>query len=149
MTDKENISPKAQEAENAPVSPEEASPQTKKSGPEKWSTGQTLQSILNGTFLTREQVLRSIPYLFFLAFLGLIYIANTYQAERTISSIDACKKELKELRYEHITVKSELMYLSKQSEISRRLEGSGLKPVVTPPVKITLPAKEQTPQYKD
>ncbi|HRY33737.1 MAG TPA: FtsL-like putative cell division protein [Bacteroidales bacterium] len=101
-----------------------------------WSLGRILQSILDGTFLTRENFIRSIPYLFFLAFLAIIYIANTYYAEKTVKSIDRAKKELKELRYEHVTVKSELMYLSKQSEVGRRLAGTGMKPSTVPPVKL-------------
>ncbi len=101
-----------------------------------WSLGRILQSILDGTFLTRENFIRSIPFLFFLAFLAIIYIANTYYAEKTVKSIDRAKKELKELRYEHITVKSELMYLSKQSEVARRLAETGMKPSTVPPVKI-------------
>lgn len=101
-----------------------------------WSLGNIFQTVLAGTFLTRENFIRSIPFLFFLAFLGLLYIANTYYAEKTVRAIDRTKRDLKELRYEHITAKSELMYLSKQSEVIRRLEGTGLKPSVSPPVKV-------------
>lgn len=122
---------KTSQAETAEGKGQEA-----KAGKRDWSLGKIFQSIMAGTFLTRENVIRSIPYLFFLAFLGLVYIANTYYAEKTVRAIDHTKRELKELRYEHITVKSELMYLSKQSEVSRRLDGSGLKPSVTPPFKI-------------
>jgi hypothetical protein len=108
-----------------------------------WSLGNIFQTVLAGTFLTRENFIRSIPFLFFLAFLGLLYIANTYYAEKTVRAIDRTKRDLKELRYEHITAKSELMYLSKQSEVVRRLEGTGLKPSVAPPVKVIKePAKK-------
>lgn len=118
---------------------------SREDGRKTWSFGRMLQSVFDGTFLTRENVIRSIPYLFFLAFIGLVYIANTYYAEKTVRAIDHTKRELKELRYEHISVKSDLMYLSKQSEVSRRLESTGLKPTTSPPAKIISP-RESTDQ---
>ncbi|MHC1705957.1 MAG: FtsL-like putative cell division protein [Bacteroidales bacterium] len=138
--DQENINQSSSMADPAskpdlpPVSPVEGS--ENKDQKRDWSLGRIFQSIMAGTFLTRENVIRSIPFLFFLAFLGLVYIANTYYAEKTVRAIDQTKRQLKELRYEHITAKSELMYLSKQSEVTKRMEGSGLKPTIVPPFKI-------------
>ncbi len=93
-------------------------------------------SIINGTFLTKDNMLKSVPYFFFLTFLAIIYIANTYYAEKMVRITDRTKHDLKELRYEHITTKSQLMLLSKQSEVLKRLIGTGLKESVVPPEKI-------------
>ncbi len=93
--------------------------------------------ILGGSVLTRESVLQSLPYLLFLMVLGLFYIANTYYAEKTIIESDRLRTEIKELRYEFVTTRSALMQLSKQSEVAKRLEETGIKESLIPPVKLS------------
>jgi len=77
-----------------------------------------------------------LPFLFFLTMLAVIYITNSYYAERTIRNIEKTKTDLKELRTEHISVKSEMMFKSKQSEIAVKLIPYGIKESVIPPIKI-------------
>ncbi|MFC2101931.1 FtsL-like putative cell division protein [Bacteroidota bacterium] len=110
---------------------EEAQPVKKKKRISK-----PIQSLLDGDFLSREGVVNNLPYLAFLAIIAIIYIANTYYAEKTFKDIEATKVELKELRYQYISTKSNLMYLSKQSEIARRARMLGLTETKVPPYKI-------------
>ena len=100
------------------------------------NVGRTLHSILDGTILTRDNMIKSLPFLFFVTGLLVIYIGNTYYSERKIRRIDEVKKDLKELRYEYITAKSELMNYSRQSEIAKRLFETGVKESTVPPIKI-------------
>lgn len=93
-------------------------------------------SILDGSFLTKDNLLKQIPFIIFITFLGIIYIANSYNAEKTIIEISKNKKMLEELRYEYITTKSNLMFSSKQSEVARQLTNSQVKESTVPPVKI-------------
>lgn len=51
-------------------------------------------------------------------------------------------KELKELHSERISLESQTTNASKQSELSKRLEGSGLKEITTPPIKLTKPHEQ-------
>lgn len=92
--------------------------------------------ILDGSFLTRQNLLRQIPFIVFITFLGVFYIANSYNAEKTIIEISKTKKELQELRYEYITTKSSLMFASKQSEVAYRLANSQVKESTVPPIKL-------------
>lgn len=98
-------------------------------------------NILDGTFLTREKTIKLLPFIFYLTFLAIIYIANTYYAERTVRETENIKVELKELRYEYIATKAELMFQSKQTEVAKNLEEVGLKESTTPPQKIYLKRK--------
>ncbi len=100
------------------------------------SVGKSIASVLDGSILTKENLLRQIPFMIFITFLGIIYIANSYNAEKTIIEINRTKKQLEELRYEYITLKSSLMFQSKQSEIAYRLAASQLKESTVPPVKL-------------
>lgn len=95
-----------------------------------------IHSVIDGTILTRESVLKGLPFLFYIAFLAVLYIGNAFYAEKKVMQIEKIKKELKELRTESISVKSNLMYLSKQSEVIKRISPFGVKESLIPPYKI-------------
>lgn len=84
-------------------------------------------------YLTKEYAVELLPYIFFLAVLGIVYISNSYYAEGTIKKIEKVNNELKELRSEYITSKSDLMFKSKQSEVAKAVEGLEIKESVVPP----------------
>lgn len=101
-----------------------------------WSFLRGVHSIFDGTILTRQSVIRGLPFLFYIAFLAVLYIGNAYYAEKKIMQIEKIKKEIKELRSESISVKSALMFHSKQSEVIKRISGYGIKESLIPPHKI-------------
>ena len=74
--------------------------------------------------------------LLFLAFIAILYIANGYQADDKIREVNKITNELKELRSEYISTKSDLMFVSKQSEVAKAAEPMGIKEPVVPPMKI-------------
>lgn len=78
----------------------------------------------------------NMPFILFLSALALLYIANSHFAEKKIRRINKLGKEIKELKWEYIHVKSELMFRSKMSEVSKAVEPLGLKQLNTPPQKI-------------
>ncbi|MEN8224782.1 MAG: FtsL-like putative cell division protein [Bacteroidota bacterium] len=104
--------------------------------------GAAVQNILGGNFLKRESTLRLLPYFLFLTLISMFYIANTYNAESKEREIQALRKSLKELRYEFITTRSELMNQSQQSEVARRLEAINIIESRVPPVKVIKKAEE-------
>ena len=95
-----------------------------------------LSSIFSGTFLTNESTLKHVPFLLFLALIAILYIANGYQADDKIREVNRITNELKELRSEYISTKSDLMFVSKQSEVAKSVEPMGLKEPIAPPMKI-------------
>ena len=95
-----------------------------------------IHDILGGDYLSKESVIGNLPFVIFIAFLALVYIANTYYSDKTVKEIERTKVELKELRFQYTTTKSTLMYYSKQTEIARRALKYGLKETTIPPYKI-------------
>lgn len=79
-----------------------------------------------------------MPFIFFLMGLSLVYIANSYVAERTIRDIDKTSKDIKELRSEYISIKSDLMFKSRQSQVAKEVLPLGIKHLTVPPKKIVL-----------
>jgi hypothetical protein len=98
--------------------------------------GKAIRSILDGSILTRENAVRLLPFVLFLTLLCVIYIANSYYAEKTIIRTDKIRRELKELGNEFISSKSELMICSKQSELAIMLDSTGIIESLEPPKKI-------------
>ncbi len=85
------------------------------------------------SWVTADALFKNVPYFLLITALGIIYIANAHyhlQLERTI---DKREVELKELGWEYMTVKSNVMYQSKQSEVAKKVEVLGLKPLTEPP----------------
>lgn len=93
----------------------------------------TLAWIFGGKYLENKEVLNAIPFFLYLIVIGILYITNGNIADKKIREINKLTKEVKELRSEYIITKSELMFLSKQSEIAKKTEALGLKEPIQQP----------------
>jgi hypothetical protein len=87
-------------------------------------------------------ITQNMPFILFLSLLALIYIANSHLAEKKVRRINKLGREIKELKWEYLNVKSELMFRSKMSEVSKAVEPLGLKELSIPPQKIELQKTE-------
>lgn len=79
-----------------------------------------------------------LPKILFALLLGILYISNTHYAEKTVRDINAIHAEVEDLRADYTTLKADLMFASKQSEVARKVSGYGLKESFTPPYKIVV-----------
>ena len=86
-----------------------------------------LKSFLGGSLLASEKVMKQMPFVFFLAFLGILMISNRYWSEKTIRSMEAVQDSIKELRAESVTWETELMKMNRPSEIVEKVKASGLE----------------------
>ena len=93
-------------------------------------------SILNGTFLTKETVLGNMSFILFGSFLMICYISYGYYTEKTVRDLQRVDQELKELRSEYITVRSELEKTEQQSKVAENIGALGLKETLDPPRKV-------------
>ena len=69
--------------------------------------------------ISKETVIKHLPFIFFLFALGVGYIWNTHYTEKMIWEINKTSKELQQLDWEYMTTQAELMEMGKQSEISK------------------------------
>lgn len=102
----------------------------------------SLWSILRGEFLVNERSVKYLPFLMFLASLAMVYIANAYYVERKVVKIQQLTKRVKDLHTNYVSVKADLMFSMKQTEIARKMQESGLMESVTPPNVIRINKKE-------
>jgi hypothetical protein len=98
----------------------------------------SVKEFISGRLLSRERLAGQLPFVFFLFFLAVFYIANRYHAERLLRESSKLQEELSELRAESITTASELMFASRQSQVFKAVQekGLGLKESRTPPTRI-------------
>ena len=88
-------------------------------------------------FISRDMMMKQIPFAFFIVMLLLIHIWNAHHTEKIIRKTDKLNREIKELRSEYISILSELMSESKQSSVAKKLDTLGIKELTAPPFKIT------------
>lgn len=98
----------------------------------------SFRDLISGAILTRTAVLRQLPFILFLVFMAIAYITNRYHAEKITRKTIELQEELNELRAQYTSTASELMFLSRQSQVLRLVEENnlGLKESRVPPKKI-------------
>ena len=87
--------------------------------------------------LNYRWVTRNFPFFLFLSALAVLYIYNGHYADKTARNINKVSRELKELQYEYKTLKGEMMFRSKQSELSKAVAPLGLKEAIAAPYVLT------------
>ncbi len=85
-------------------------------------------------FFSHEWVVKNIPFFLFLAMLAVLYIYNGHYADKITRKIGTTEKHIKELEYEYKTIKSEVIFRSKASELVKAVEPLGLKELTVAPV---------------
>src|SRR5690606_14680003 len=93
------------------------------------------------TFFSQKRVstylvAKNLPFIAFLALLGLLYISNRHLAENTVRRIDRLGREVKELSWDYKSLNAEQMKLTTQTEIAKRADTLGLKERTAPPIKL-------------
>lgn len=86
--------------------------------------------------LKYQWIAQNTGYFLFLAVLAILYIANGHWADKTIRNINTTARILKDMHYEYKSLKSELMFQSKESELAKAVQPLGLKPLMQPAVKL-------------
>jgi cell division protein FtsL len=84
-----------------------------------------------------KAIINNIPYLSYVVLLCVLYISNSQRAIDMQRELNKRNKELKELRWKYIDVKSQLMDVKAERQVIRSSEKLGLKPSELPAYKIS------------
>ncbi|MGK6350818.1 FtsL-like putative cell division protein [Parapedobacter sp. DT-150] len=102
------------------------------------ATRSFFQSLFSTDRFSSSAFVGYIPFIAFVGLLAIIYIANRHYAERTVREIDRLGKEVKEMNWDYKSLSADLMKLTTQSEIAKRVDSMGLKERTAPPKKIVV-----------
>jgi len=98
----------------------------------------SLRDLIDGNVLTRRAVIKQSRFILLLVLIAFISIANRNHAEKTVIRLNQLERDVKELRSKSITISSDLVKISRQSEVARlvlRYE-LGLEENLEPPKKL-------------
>lgn len=98
----------------------------------------TLGELLNGKFFEREIFVRNKLLMFVIFLMLLANISVRYRAAKVLREVDRLERDVKELRAHSIAVASDIIKLTRPSEILDRVKNNnlGLAPSRVPPRKI-------------
>lgn len=82
--------------------------------------------------LSQKAIVKNVPFLAFVVVLCVLYIGNTQSAIETQRELSKQNKILKELRWEYMDAKSQLMYVQMESQVIKRSSDIGLAPLQLP-----------------
>ncbi|TDQ08622.1 FtsL-like putative cell division protein [Pedobacter metabolipauper] len=120
--------------------PDEIEIKVKKKTPEPDNL--VIKKLFTEGVISKEAATEMLPFLIFLAVLCMLYIANSHMAVKNIRNIDKLSKEVKELSWEYKSLKADLMFKSKLTEVAKKVDTLGIKELTEPPRKIIVSSNE-------
>lgn len=97
-----------------------------------------MRDVLNGDIFTKGWVRQQYKLLILIFGLLILYIYQGYQSQKQQARIVELNRQIQDAHYEYLTVNAELVEMSRQSVVSKRLKeaGSNVKESTTPAVRI-------------
>ena len=98
----------------------------------------SFRDLLDGNVLTRKAVLKQSRFILLLVLIAFLSIANRNHAEKTVIHLNRLQSDVKELRARSISTSSELVRISRQSEVKQMVNKYelGLEENLEPPKKL-------------
>jgi len=98
----------------------------------------SFRDLLDGNVLTRKAVLKQTRFILLLVLIAFLSIANRNHAEKTVIHLNRLQSDVKELRARSISTSSELVKISRQSEVKQLVNRYelGLEENLEPPKKL-------------
>lgn len=97
-----------------------------------------IRPILDGSILSREKTEKNFPFAFYIIFLIILFISNTFRAQDTQRKINTTKEQVKAYRIKSIYMKSLLMESTRPTKMAELVKDMGLKESEVPPQKIII-----------
>lgn len=94
------------------------------------------QKEITRIMISQAWLIKNIPFFLFLSALAVLYIYNGHHAEKSVKDINKTSRELKNLQYEFKMVKSDWMFMTKQSEVVAAVKVIGLNEISEPPAEL-------------
>lgn len=82
--------------------------------------------VFGGSVLTENFFLRNMRFILMLVLVMILFISHRYTVLQGMSDIERLQQQLKDVKYEALTISSSLTEASRQGEIERRIEEAGL-----------------------
>ena len=111
----------------------------------KMTPGSFLKELLSGSMVSEKIILSNLGYLSLVTVLLAVYIGNRFHAEKVTRESARLYREVKDLRAEALATSTDLMYISRQSEVFRMVKEKGinLEELKTPSYRLIVNYKKE------
>ena len=82
--------------------------------------------VFGGSVLTEDFFLRNMRFILLVVVVVILFISHRYTMLQGMSNVERLQQELKDVKYEALTISSSLTEASRQGEIEKRVEEEGL-----------------------
>jgi hypothetical protein len=82
----------------------------------------SLRDLVDGSILTRKAVIKQSRFILLLVLVAFLLIANRNHAEKTVIHLNHLQNDVKEMRAKSISISSDLVRISRQSEVVRLVD---------------------------
>ncbi|MDF1574986.1 MAG: FtsL-like putative cell division protein [Bacteroidales bacterium] len=86
----------------------------------------SFRDLVDGNVLTRKAVIKQSRFILLLVLIAFLSIANRNHAEKTVIRLNQLQSDVKEMRAKSISTSSELVRISRQSEVKQLVNRYGL-----------------------
>lgn len=87
--------------------------------------------VFGGNVLTENFFVKNITFILILVVIMILFINHRYTVLRRIAEMERLKVELKDAKYESLDISSDLTEASRQGQIEKRVEESGMQLKIT------------------
>ena len=94
--------------------------------------------IIAGKFILEKTNTKTVQFILFVFFLGLVMIYSSHSVDRKIYDINKLNNELSSVENSYLKTRKELMNSKMESSIRLKLVEKEIKPSLKPPVKILI-----------
>lgn len=113
-----------------------------KSKKERQEGGFSMMDIISGEFLMKDFIMSNVPYITFVALLGLLLVSKGYYAKQLVREINQNQEQLDAVTTDYVELKAKLEEETMRSNLLERLKKNGLIET-TDPVKVIRIQKEE------
>lgn len=101
-------------------------------------SGGSLKDFIDGSILTSSVVIKQVPVGIMIFCMSILYISLRNSTETAYRYKNKLEQEVKELKNESTSATASLMYISKRSEVVKRVEKEAIDLIesTVPPIKI-------------
>lgn len=83
--------------------------------------------ILGGTVLTEDFFWKNTRFIITVIIVIVLHISNRYTCNEKVSQIEKLQRELKDAKYESLTISAELISLSREAKVQELMNKNGVE----------------------
>ena len=83
--------------------------------------------------LSDKVFFKNLPFVFFLTFLGVLYITNSYYLEQTVREMEVVKNKINDQNNEFVITKTQVSINGQRNEVVNKVFRLGLRESKNPP----------------